>query len=299
MAALIPFDDRDGFIWFDGRLIPWREAAIHVLSHGLHYASCVFEGERSYNGAIFRSEDHSKRLIDSAKILYMDLPFTVQQLEQAKLDVLRANNIRDGYIRPVAWRGSEQMGLAVGQTKVHVAVAAWEWPSYFPPEVLEKGISLKTAKWRKPAADTAPTRSKAAGLYMIGTISKYEAEQAGYTDALMLDYRGRVAEASGANIFVVQDGVLKTPIADCFLNGLTRQTVIALARDLRIPFEETVIMPQDLEKAQEVFVTGTAAEVTAVGKIDNLTFTVGPVTRQLRQAYNDLVRGAGKLAAAE
>ncbi len=291
---MLPFDDRDGYIWFDGKLVPWREAQIHILTHGLHYASCVFEGERCYNNNIFRSEDHSKRLIRSGEILAMDVPYTVEELEEAKYETLKANNVVDGYVRPVAWRGSEQMGIAVGRTKTHVAIACWEWPSYFPPEVKEHGISLKTSTWRKPAANTAPTESKAAGLYMCNTLARREAEQAGYTDAMMLDYRGQVAEATGANFFAVFDGVLTTPPPDCFLNGLTRQTVMQLAKDMGVPLEERAFMPEDLPKASEIFITGTAAELTAIGKIDDLDFKVGPITRQLRDAYEALVRGETK-----
>ncbi len=289
--GLIPFDDRDGHIWFDGQLIPWREARIHVLNQGLHYGSCVFEGERSYSGKIFRSEDHSRRLLRSAKILGMEIPYSLEELEAAKRETLDANNIINGYVRPVAWRGSEQMGIAVNASKVHVAIACWEWPSYFPPEIREKGISMVTSRWRKPAPDTAPTESKAAGLYMINTMARQEAEAAGYTDALMLDYRCYVVEGTGANFFAVKDGTLITPKPDCFLNGLTRQTVIQLAKDMDIPFQERSIKPEELKSMEEIFITGTAAEVTAVGRIDDMTITVGPITRELRQAYEDLVHG--------
>lgn len=296
--ALIPFDDRDGTIWLNGKLVPWREAKIHVICHGLHYASSVFEGERAYQGRIFKSREHSQRLIRSAQILGMDMPYTVDQIEQAKLEVLQSNNLTDAYIRPVAWRGSEQMGIAARQTKTHVAVAAWEWPSYFSPELRDKGISLMTSPWRKPAPDTAPTESKAAGLYMISTMSKHAAEEKGFTDALMLDYRGHPVEATGANLFIVKNGVLRTPVPDCFLNGITRQTVLQIARDLGVPTEEARITTTDLNAADEVFITGTAAEVTAVGKIDDQTYTVGPVTKKLREAYERLVRGGAVSQAA-
>lgn len=289
--GMIPFDDRDGFIWFDGELVPWREARIHILTQGLHYASCAFEGERAYSGSIFRSEDHSARLIRSAEILGMKLPYGLKEIEEAKKETLKANNITNGYLRPVAWRGSEQMGIAVNASTVHVAIACWDWPSYFPPEIREKGISMKTSKWRKPAPDTAPTESKAAGLYMINTMARQEAEAAGYTDALMLDYRGYVVEGTGANFFAVKNGTLITPKPDCFLNGITRQTVIGIAKDLNIPFEERSILPEELKEMDEIFITGTAAEVTAVGRIDDLTFSVGPVTRKLRETYEDLVNG--------
>jgi branched-chain amino acid aminotransferase len=288
--ALLPFDDRDGFIWFDGKLVPWREAKIHVLSHGLHYASSVFEGERAYNGQIFRMRDHSVRLIRSAEILGMTIPMTAEELDRAKMETLAANGLTDAYVRPVAWRGAEQMGISARQTKTHVAIACWEWPSYFSPDLREKGISLTVSKWRKPSPETAPTQSKAAGLYMIGTLSKHAAEEAGFVDALMLDYRGYPVEATGANLFRVKGGVIRTPKPDCFLNGLTRQTVIQLAKEHGYRLEEDHITMEDLRAADEVFLTGTAAEVTAVGQIDDVPYTVGPVTRTLRDAYEKLVR---------
>lgn len=289
--ALIPFDDRDGFIWFDGKLVAWRDARIHVICHGLHYGSAVFEGERAYNGNIFKMREHSERLIKSANLIGMDMPWTPEQIDQAKLDVLKANNLTDAYIRPVAWRGSEQMGIAARQTKTHMAVACWEWPSYFSPELREKGISLMTSKWKKPAPDTAPCTSKAAGLYMINTLSKHEAEEKGFVDALMLDYRGYAVEATGANLFMIKNGVIRTPKPDCFLNGITRLTVIDLAKQLGYKLEEDHITVDALRAADEVFITGTAAEVTAIGKIDDQVYTVGPVTRALRDAYEKLVRG--------
>jgi branched-chain amino acid aminotransferase len=288
--ALIPFDDRDGFIWFNGKMVEWRDARIHVICHGLHYGSTVFEGARAYNGKIFKLHEHSERLIRSAQILGMEMPYTAEQLDQATIETLKANNMTDAYVRPVAWRGSEQMGIAARLTKTHVAIACWEWPSYFSPELREKGISLVTSRWRKPAPDTAPCSSKAAGLYMINTISKHEAEDQGYIDALMLDYRGYPVEATGANLFRVKNGVIRTPAPDCFLNGLTRQTVIGLAKELGYTVEENHITVEDLRAADEVFITGTAAEVTAIGKIDDTTYTVGPVTRALRDAYERLVR---------
>jgi branched-chain amino acid aminotransferase len=288
--TLIPFDDRDGFIWFDGALRPWREAKIHVVTHGLHYGSCVFEGERCYNGKIFKSTAHSQRLIDSARMLGMTVPYSVEQIDAAKEETLRANNLTNAYLRPVAWRGSEQMGIAARQTKTHMAIACWEWPSYFSPELLEKGISLATSRWKKPSPETAPCHAKAAGLYMINTLSKHEAEDAGYTDALMLDYRGNPVEATGANLFRIKDGVIRTPRPDCFLNGITRLTVIDLARSLGYHVEEETILMDDLLGADEIFITGTAAEVTAVGRIDRTDFAVGPVTRHLREEYGRLVR---------
>lgn len=289
--TIIPFDERDGFIWLDGKIFPWREAKIHVLSHGLHYASSVFEGERMYNGTIFKSREHSERLHRSAEILGMKIPYSVDELEKIKYEVCKLNGLNDAYIRPVAWRGGEQMGVSARKTKTHVAVAAWSWGNYFTDAKYEKGISLKTAQWRRPAPNTAPTQSKAAGLYMICTVSKHAVEDEGYDDALMLDYRGHVAEASAANFFAVKNGVLVTPPPECFLNGITRLTVIDLAKELGVPFEERVILPSELPEFQEIFVTGTAAEVTAVGQIDGRDYEVGPVTKKLRSAYENLVRG--------
>ncbi len=284
------FSDRDGLIWMDGQIIPWREAKVHVLTHGLHYASSVFEGERAYDGNVFLLQEHSERLRRSAQLIDMNMPLSAEEISQAKLEILEANKLTNAYIRPVAWRGSEQMGISAQATETHVAIACWEWPSYFGEEAREKGISLQTSKWRAPMPNTATTESKAAGLYATHTMSKHAAEAKGYTDALMLDYRGLVAEATGANIFVIKDGQVKTPTPDCFLNGLTRQTVIKLAEELNIPLEVCQITPEELHEADEVFLTGTAAEVTAVGKIDQTEFKVGPVTRQLRDAYESLVR---------
>jgi branched-chain amino acid aminotransferase len=291
------FSDRDGLIWIDGKIVPWREAKIHVLTHGLHYASSVFEGERAYDSNIFLCQEHSDRLRRSAELIDMDMPLDAETINQAKKEILEANKLTNAYIRPVAWRGSEQMGISAQATKTHVAIACWDWPSYFGDEAREKGISLQTAKWRAPMPETATTASKAAGLYATHTMSKHAAEANGFTDALMLDYRGLVAECTGANIFMVKDGQIKTPTPDCFLNGLTRQTVIKLAEDLKIPLEVCQIKPEELHDADEVFVTGTAAEVTAIGKIDNTEFTVGPVTRQIRDAYESLVRDPKKQAA--
>lgn len=291
------FSDRDGMIWLDGKILPWREANIHILTHGLHYASAVFEGERCYSGNIFKDKEHSDRLIRSAELIDMKMTMTSEEISKAKREILEANKLTDAYIRPVAWRGSEQMGISAQATLTHVAIACWEWPSYFSPEMREKGISLQTGKWRAPMPDTAPTASKASCLYATHTMSKHAAEANGFTDALMLDYRGYVAEATGANLFMVKDGQIKTPIPDCFLNGLTRQTVIGLAKQLGLPLEETHIKPEELAQADEVFLTGTAAEVTAVGKIDDTIYKVGPVTRQLRDAYESLVRSKHAKAA--
>ncbi len=288
--SIIPFDQRDGFIWVNGELTPWREAKTHVLSHGMHYGSLVFEGERMYEGKIFKSREHSERLHKSAEILGFDIPVSVDELEKIKLDVCKANNLKNCYVRAFAWRGGEEMGVSARGTKIHVGVAAWAWGTYFDENKRNKGITLKIADWRKPPANSAPTRSKAAGLYMICTIAKHKVEDEGYDDALMLDYRGYIAEASAANFFAVKDGALITPIPDCFLNGITRQTVIELAKDMDISVEVRHIKPEELPDFQEVFVTGTAAEVTAVGQIDEYKYSVGEITKKLRSAYETLVR---------
>jgi branched-chain amino acid aminotransferase len=287
--AMLPFDDRDGSIWFDGRMGPWRDAKIHVLTHALHYASCVFEGERVYGGRIFKLREHTQRLINSGRILGFEIPWGLEEIEAASNEVVKANGIVDGYVRPVAWRGAEQMGVAAQQTKIHMAIATWEWPAYFTPEARLKGIRLTFAKWARPAPNTAPTASKAAGLYMICTMSKHTAEAAGYDDALMLDWRGQIAESTGANIFLVIDGELHTPTPDCFLDGITRQTVIGLARARQLKVVERAIMPEELAKAQEVFLTGTAAEVTPVREIDRYRFTPGPVCKMLIEDFDRTV----------
>jgi len=298
--GIIPFDDRDGFIWWNGELKPWRDATLHVLSHALHYASCVFEGERVYNGKVFKLTDHSARLIESGRILGFDLPFTVEEIDAATMEAVKANNITDGYVRPVAWRGSEMMGVAAQATKINVAIACWSWPSYFSPEARLRGIRLKISSWKRPAPDTAPTKSKAAGLYMICTMSKHEAEREGYEDALMLDYRGQVAEATGANIFLVMDGKLHTPTPDCFLDGITRRTVIDLAKRRGLEVIERAIMPEELANAQEVFLTGTAAEVTPVREIGPYSFTPAEITKMLVEDYDKEVgRTHDKAAAAK
>jgi branched-chain amino acid aminotransferase len=284
------FSNRDGFIWMDGEIIPWRDAKIHVLNHGLHYASSVFEGERAYDGKIFLCQEHSERFIRSGELIDMRMPITPEKLNEAKYAILKANNLTDAYVRPVAWRGSEQLAIAAPKTTTHIAIACWEWPSYFGEEAREKGISLQTARWRTPMPSTATTNSKAAGLYATHTMSKHTAEKNGYADALMLDYRGLVAEATAANIFMIKNGLIRTPDPDCFLNGLTRQTLIKLAKEHNIPLEVCQITPEELKLADEVFLTGTAAEVTAVGKIDDTEYAVGPITRKLREAYETLVR---------
>ncbi|MDB5396206.1 MAG: ilvE [Rhodospirillales bacterium] len=295
---MIPMDDRDGFMWFDGKMVPWRDAKIHVLTHGLHYASAVFEGMRAYGGNIFELTRHSERLANSASLLGFSLPFTTAELDKACNDVVAANGVMDAYVRPVAWRGSEQMGVAAQLSKIHVAIASWEWPSYFSPELREKGIKLTISNWRRPAPDTAPTASKAAGLYMICTLSKHAAEAEGWHDALMMDYRGQLAEATGANLFLIKDGVIHTPTPDCFLNGITRQTVMALAAARGIRVVERSMFPEELATADEIFITGSAAEVTAIGQIADYHYTVGPITRQLRDDYEALVRQPAKAAAA-
>lgn len=284
--TIIPFDDRDGKIWLNGALVEWRDAKTHVLTHGLHYASCVFEGERCYAGKIFKSRAHTERLHRSAEILGFALPYSVEEIEAAKEAVLQANAITDGYVRPVAWRGSEMMAVAAQHNKIHVAVAAWQWPSMYKDAIKEHGVRLAWAKYKRPSPETAPTESKAAGLYMICTISKHEAERGGFHDALMLDYRGYLAEATGANLFLVIDGALHTPTADCFLNGITRQTVMELARTRGIAVHERHIKPEELARAQEVFLCGSAAEITPVGEIDGQKFAVGTLTRQLMQDYH-------------
>ncbi|EWY41127.1 branched-chain amino acid aminotransferase [Skermanella stibiiresistens SB22] len=296
--SMLPFDDRDGQIWFDGELIPWRDAKVHVLTHGLHYASCVFEGERVYNGSVFKLTEHSERLVKSAEVLGFQLPYSVAEIDAATNAVVKAQGFTDAYVRPVAWRGSEMMGVSAQHNTVHVAIACWEWPSYFSPEARMAGIKLQTSKWARPAPNTAPTNSKAAGLYMICTMSKHAAENDGFHDALMLDHRGWVAEATGANFFMALDGKLHTPIPDCFLDGITRRTVIDLAKRRGIEVIERAIMPDELKNADEIFLTGTAAEVTPVGRIDDLTFTPGRMCQILMTDYDSLVRGATASAAA-
>ena len=284
--ATIPFDDRDGTIWFDGKLVPWRDARVHVLTHALHYASSVFEGERVYGGRIFKLREHSERLIASARILGFELPWSRDEIEAASNAVVRAMGISDGYVRPIAWRGAEQMGVAAQETKIHMAIAVWEWPAYFSPEAKMKGIRMCWSKWARPAPNTAPTAAKASGLYMICTLAKHEAEAAGYDDALMLDWRGQLAEATGANIFLAINGELHTPTPDCFLDGITRRTVIGLARTRQLKVVERAIQPEELAKAQEVFLTGTAAEVTPVSEIDRYRFTPGAICKMLMEDFD-------------
>jgi branched-chain amino acid aminotransferase len=297
-ASLLPYDDRDGFIWLDGKLVPWRDAKIHVLTHAMHYASAVFEGERAYGGTIFKLREHSQRLIDSGRILGFEIPWTRDQIETACDAAVKAQNIKDGYVRPIAWRGPEQMGVSAQQTKIHMAVAAWDWGTYFAPEARLKGIRMTWAKWSRPAPNTAPTKAKATGLYMICTLSKHAAEAEGYEDALMLDWRGQIAEATGANIFLNIDGNLHTPTPDCFLDGITRRHVIGLARARQIKIIERPIMPDELSKASEVFLTGSAAEITPVREIGQYKFTPGAMTKQLIEDFDRSVREAEKASAA-
>lgn len=285
------FDDRDGWIWLDGTMIPWRDARVHVLTHALHYASSVFEGQRAYNGEIFRLREHSERLRRSSNLLGFDLPWTVDEINAGCIEVLKINGFTDAYMRPVAWRGSESMGVAPGLTKPHLAIAAWEWGKYYEPRASQEGIRLDIAPWRRPAPHTAPTESKAAGLYMICTLSKQHAEQRGFNDALMFDWSGRVAEATGANVFFVRDGELHTPTPDCFLDGITRRTVMGLAERRGVTIKERSIWPEELETFEQMFLTGTAVEVTPVKSAGPWSFEVGDLTRQLAKDYDDLVHG--------
>jgi branched-chain amino acid aminotransferase len=283
------YDDRDGLIWLDGKLVPWREANVHVLTHALHYASSVFEGQRAYSGEIFRLTDHSNRLRRSGELLGFEIPYSVEEIDQACRDVLAANKLEDAYMRPLAWRGSEQMGVSAQKSKIHLAIATWYWGAYFGEEALMKGLRLDISPWRRPAPYTAPTESKAAGLYMICTLARHQAQAKGYDDALMFDWRGQVAEGTGANVFFVRDGSLHTPIPDCFLNGITRQTVIELAQKRGIEVQERVIWPEELESFEQMFLTGSAAEVTPVSEAGPWRFEVGEMTRLLRKDYLDLV----------
>ena len=285
------FDDRDGEIWFDGEYVPWREAKFHILSHSLHYGGAVFEGIRAYNGNIFKLHEHSKRLVYSANQVGYKLPYSAEQLDHYSQECFEKSGFKNAYIRPVAWRGAEEMGIGASKCKIHVAIAVWEWPNYFPPEILESGLKLMIPDWKRPPADCAPVHAKASGLYMIATLSKHQAEAAGYNDALMLDYRGRVSECTGANIFFVNNKDIWTPVPDNFLNGITKQTVAKIAKDLGYSYTEKIIMPDDIKKAEEVFVTGTAYEVLPVGKINDQEYAIGPVARELRKAYIQTVGG--------
>ncbi|WP_027523078.1 branched-chain amino acid aminotransferase [Bradyrhizobium sp. Ec3.3] len=294
----VSFDEIDGVIWYDGRLVPWKDANVHLLTHGLHYASCVFEGERAYGGRVFRSTAHSERLKASANILDFEIPFSVAEIDAAKQLVIDTNNLPDAYLRPIAWRGSEMMGVSAPNNTIHLAIAAWQWPSYFDRAARLKGIRVDLAEYRRPDPRTIPALAKASGLYMICTISKHKAERKGYADAMMLDWEGRVAECTGANIFFVRDGKLHTPIADCFLAGITRATVIDLAGRRGIEVIERRIMPEELDGFAECFITGTAAEVTAVSEIAERRFAPGAISEQLIRDYAAEVQPKGKLAAA-
>ena len=290
MAKLVPYDDRDGQIWYNGEFVAWRDAKAHLLTHALHYGSAVFEGERCYAGQIFKSAEHSQRLIDSGRILGFEVPYTVAELEAAKAETVARMGFSDCYVRPIAWRGSEQMGVSAQQSRINVAIAVWEWGAYY------SDLRLTRALYDRPAPNTAPVHAKASGLYMICTICKHAAEAKGFGDALMLDYRGYVAETTGANLFFVINGEIHTPTPDCFLNGITRRTVIDLARRRGITVTERHIKPEELRDAQEIFVTGTAAEVTPVRQIDDLSYQLGPVTRQLIDDYHSLTRGHDQAA---
>lgn len=292
------YDQREGVIWFNGELIPWTDARVHLLTHALHYGSAVFEGMRAYDGEIFKLTEHNQRLHTSAEILDFEIPYSVAELDKAARDVMRANKLSDAYIRPLAWRGSEQMGVSAQKTKVNVAVAAWNWGSYFDPAARSTGLKLSFAKYRRPDPATAPVHSKAAGLYMICTIEKHRAEREGFADAVMLDWRGNIAECTGANIFFVKDGVIHTPTPDCFLDGITRRTVIGLAKQRGWQVIERAILPEELADFTECFITGTAAEVMPVGSIGEYTFQVGDITRTLMDDYAALVRPAKAVAAA-
>ena len=285
------FDQREGFIWMNGALIPWTDARVHVLTHGLHYASSVFEGERAYAGSVFKLREHTERLIYSAKELGFEIPYAAGEIDAACIETLEANGLVDGYLRPVAWRGSEMMGVSAQNNRINLAIAAWEWPSYFDPEERLKGIRLDMADYRRPSPETAPCHAKAAGLYMICTLSKHAAESKGYADALMLDWRGRVAEATGANVFFVDNGALHTPEPDCFLDGITRRTVMDLARARGLEIIERAIMPKEMENFSECFITGTAAEVTPVSEIGPYKFTPGDISINLLNDYLALVGG--------
>ena len=288
--ALVPYDDREGWIWLDGLFVPWRDAKVHVLTHALHYASAVFEGERMYGGEIFKLAEHTRRLFRSAELLDFEIPYAIEDINAASVAVCAKNGLTDCYVRPIAWRGSETIGVSAQNARVHVAIAAWEWPSYFKPEEKAKGIALTWARFKRPSPETAPTASKAAGLYMICTISKHAAEREGYADAMMLDWRGYVAEATGANVFFIKDGVLHTPIPDCFLDGITRRSVIDLARTKGFEVVERHILPEELAGFTECFIVGTAAEVTPVSQVGDYRFTPGNISLALMDDYARMVR---------
>lgn len=288
--AGVPYDQMGGHIWFNGNFVAWEDAKVHVLTHGLHYASSVFEGERAYEGQIFKLREHTERLFFSAETLGMKIPYSIEEIDQACVATLEKQGLRDAYIRPVAWRGSEMMGVSAQKNTINVAIAVWEWPSYFAPDEKLKGIKLDMAEWRRPDPKTIPCKAKAAGLYMICTLSKHAAEAKGYADALMLDYRGQIAEATGANVFFLKDGKIHTPKPDCFLDGITRRTVIDLAKRRGLEIIERAIMPEEMSEFSECFLTGTAAEVTPVSQIGTYAFTPGEVSKSLMEDYDTLVR---------
>lgn len=284
------YDDRDGQIWMDGKLVDWRDANVHILTHAMHYASSVFEGERCYEGKIFKSREHSERLLKSGALIDMPIPYSVDEIEAAKEEVLKANGLKDAYVRVVAWRGSgEDMGVASSKNPVRMAVACWEWGAYYGDAKM-KGAKLDIAAWKRPSPETIPTAAKAAGLYMICTISKHAAEAKGCSDALFMDYRGYVAEATGANVFFVKDGEVHTPIPDAILNGITRQTIIQMLKEKGVTVHERHIMPEEMQGFEQCWLTGTAAEVTPVGQIGDYTFEVGALTRDVAESYERLVR---------
>jgi branched-chain amino acid aminotransferase len=291
-VTIWPMDERDGWIWLDGAMVPWREAQLHVLSHGLHYASAVFEGERAYDGRLFRLEDHGRRLVRSAEILDLPLTSTADQLDDAACEVIAANGIADGYVRRIVWRGTEQIAVAARSGRAHVAIAAWPWPRYFEERAEDRGLALTIGAWRRPDPRSAPTDAKAACLYAIGTLAKHAAERAGFDDALLLDLDGNLTEATGANLFLVRDGAVHTPSVNGFLDGITRQTVIGLARELGITVVERTIAPDELTRFEAAFLTGTAVEVAPVGRVDDHRFTRSPLVGRIRYAYRDLVRTA-------
>ncbi|KIN65605.1 Branched-chain amino acid aminotransferase [Sulfitobacter noctilucae] len=284
------YDDRDGQIWLDGKMVEWRDANVHILTHAIHYASSVFEGERAYNGKIFKSREHSERLKRSAQMIDFEIPWTIDEIEAAKVQVLAASGLQDAYVRAIAWRGAgEDMGVASARNPVRLAIAVWEWGAYYGDAKM-KGAKLDISKWKRPSPETIPCHAKASGLYMICTMSKHAAEAKGCSDAMMFDYRGYVAEATGANVFFVKDGEVHTPDPDCFLNGITRQTVVGMLKDKGIKVHERHIMPEELEGFEQCWLTGTAAEVTPVGQIGDYTFEVGAMTRDIAESYEKLVR---------
>ena len=290
--AGVPFDQLDGEIWYNGEFVQWGDAQVHVLTHGLHYASAVFEGERAYGGEIFKLTEHTERLHKSAEYLGFEIPWTVQQIDDACNETLRRQGLTNAYIRPIAWRGSEMMGVSAQANKINLAIAVWDWPSYFDPDEKMKGIRLDIAEWKRPDPATIPCKSKAAGLYMICTLSKHAAEAKGYADALMYDYRGRIAECTGANIFFTKDSVIHTPTPDCFLDGITRQTVIELAKRRQFEVVERVIMPDEMADFEECFITGSAAEVTPVSEIGPYNFQPGAISKLMIEDYENEVTPA-------